>query len=70
MCSEPMFEAKMEAPMIHQLKVAAGQEVIAGGVLASADDPPGHAQQDAEVERDGQPVNSGQGCAANGQQRS
>ena len=40
-------------------QVAAGEEVIGGGVFGPADDPPGDAQQDAEVEGDRQPVEAG-----------
>ncbi len=42
-------------------EVAPGEEVVRRGVLGPAHDPPGDAQQDAEVERDCQPVEAGQG---------
>ena len=47
-------------------EVAAGQEVVGGGVLGPADDPPGDAEQDAEVEGNRQPVEAGQGGAGGG----
>src|SRR5438270_87914 len=40
-------------------EIAPGKEVIGGGLLALADDPPCHAEQDAEVQRDHQPVERG-----------
>src|SRR5207247_2468531 len=39
-------------------EIAPGKEIVGGGVLSLAHDPPGHTEQDGEVERDHQPVNS------------
>ena len=44
-------------------QIAAGQKIISGVVLASFDDPPGHAQENAEVKRNGQPVKTSE-CRA------
>ena len=55
MCSEPMFEVKIEAPMTTQPGIAAGEEVI-HGVLLIASVPPGHPADEDEVEGDDDPV--------------
>src|ERR1039458_7490777 len=51
-------------------EIAAREEVVSSGVLGPADDPPGNAQQDAEVKGNGEPVEVGQsGSAGYGQGR-
>ena len=47
-------------------KIAAGQEIIGRSVLTFANDPPHHAQQDGEIERDHQPVQPDQRGAGRG----
>jgi len=52
MCSEPMLEAKIDAPMTHQPRLRPARKVVGGGVLVVAHDPPGDGGQDAEIEGD------------------
>src|SRR5262252_8892946 len=40
-------------------QVASGKEVVGGGVLSTAHHPPGHTEENAEVNRDHHPVDPG-----------
>ncbi len=57
-CSEPMFEAKIDAPTMNQPRLPPGQKVVVGRVLALPDHPPGQAEDDAEVGGNHQPVDA------------
>src|ERR1039457_4467888 len=47
-------------------EIASGEEIVGGGVFGPVDDPPCYTKQDAEIERDRQPVEAGQCGTAGG----
>ena len=44
-------------------QIAAGEKIVGGRIFAPADHPPGHAQQNAEIKPDRQPIDARQGGA-------